>query len=236
MPTTDQYLTWLDRDVAGFRDVLETGDLNRPVPSCPGWRTADLAEHVGAVHRWAAAAIRTGAPQELEVAPAEGLAAWYAEGAADLLALLRVTDPATPAWTFGPKPRLAGFWHRRQAHEVAMHLWDARVAQGRPAPLDPELAVDGVIEIAEIMFPRQVRRGRIEPLPLGIRIVMDEAPDLPVVIAGDGTDPNAPTGALVQGPAVDVLLALWRRAQFTNLDIHGDPALAASVMRSAITP
>ena len=35
---------------------------------------------------------------------------------------------------------------RRMAHETSMHRWDADNAQGDPAPIDPELAIDGIDE------------------------------------------------------------------------------------------
>ncbi len=79
--------------------------------------------------------------------------------------------PARPTRPPGPwtPNRTAGFWRRRQVHETALHLWDAERAAGTPTPFDPALSWDGVLEVPEVMYPRQVRLGRIEPLarPLG---------------------------------------------------------------------
>ena len=237
MPSPDQYVNWLERDIAQFLRVIRQGDLTLPVASCPGWSTEDLTGHLGGIHRWAAAAMRTGSSKPREPAPATSdLADWFAEGGADLVDLLRAVDPDAPTWTFGPHPRMMRFWHRRQAHETAMHLWDAQATQGWATGFDTELAVDGVQEIVEVMFPRQVRLDRIEPLSVGIKIELDELPGVELKIAGDGIDPTAPTGAVIKGTAVDVLLALWRRGAIANLRITGDPGLAVAVIGSAITP
>ncbi len=166
MLTPEDYQRSLERDAAAFVDLIATADLDRPVPCCPGWTMLDLGRHVGSVHRWARETVRTGRPGDEPDGPdaqAE-LVDWLTEGAALLLDTLRSTDPALPVWTFGPPPRVAAFWSRRQAHETAIHLVDARQALGLPVQLDPTLATDGVDEVATMFFPRQVRLERIRPL------------------------------------------------------------------------
>jgi len=236
MPDRAQYYRWLQQDAAAFGGVIQTGDPERSVPACPGWTLRELTIHLGGVHRWARDAIITGKPQELErPAPGAELPAWFALGAESLLDVLRRSDPAAPAWTFGPHPRTVGFWDRRQAQETAIHLWDAHDSQGTVHQLDPELALDGIAEIVEVMFPRQVRRERIAPLGVGLRVRTTESPGREFVIAGTGVDGDRSYGATISGPAADVLLTLWGRVPVDHLDIEGDRAVADQVLAAGIT-
>jgi uncharacterized protein (TIGR03083 family) len=234
----EQYHAALERDAAAFAQVIRSGDLAADVANCPGWTTLDLAKHLGGVHRWAHEAITTGAPGDEPVGPdaRDALVEWFSEGAAQLLDLLRKTDPDAPAWTFGPHPRRVSFWSRRQAHETAMHLGDARKVLGETATPDCELAADGVDEVVTVFFPRQVRLGRIPPLTHGVRIVLSDGPKTAYVLAGDGTDPGAPTEATVTGPAGRLLLAVWGRADIDGLEVMGDPAVVRATLGAGITP
>ena len=47
-----------------------------------------------------------------------------------------------------------GFWSRRQAHELAVHRWDAQLAAGAPQPIDRALAADGIQELFDILPAR----------------------------------------------------------------------------------
>jgi len=117
-----------------------------------------------------------------------------------------------------------------------MHLVDAHQTLGIPTSIEAELARDGVDEVVSVFYPRQVRMGRTEPLMPGVRIALNESPSVTYVLAGDGTDPEAPTGALITGSAERVLLMLWGRASIEDLRIVGDQSVAREVARSAITP
>ncbi len=238
MFTSEHYHAALERDAAAFAEIMRAGDLGREVVACPGWTTQDLAEHLGGVHRWAAQVIVTGAPGEAPVGPSDRdeISTWFTDGAARLLDLLRTTDPGAPTWTFGPQPQLVSFWSRRQAHETAIHLWDARRAQGEASALDTALAADGVDEVISVIFPRQVRLGRIPPLTHGVRIVLSDGPKTSYVLAGDGTDLSAATESTVTGPAERVLLALWGRVDLEGLDVTGDPALVRATLKTGFTP
>src|SRR3954467_4431289 len=157
------YHDHLEREAARFSAVLAEADLAAPVPACPGWDLAALTGHLGGIHRWARDAVVESRPTEEErpyPRERQALRGWFEEGADDLLATLRATDPGTACWHFGPKPRTAGFWYRRQAHETAMHARDAEEAAGGiAAPIDPELLLDGIDEILTMFLPRQVRLG-----------------------------------------------------------------------------
>jgi uncharacterized protein (TIGR03083 family) len=213
-------LASLAASTSAFGQLLACSDLDRAVASCPGWRLRDLAHHLGNVHAWAEAATRADAPPDLPAATPTGrdeLTAWYAGTAASLVERLGTADPDEPCWHFGAKPRTVGWWVRRQAHETAVHLWDAQAAVGTPVALDPALAADGVDEVLDVFVPRQVRTGRTPPLPAAVRLVATDA-DLDRVL-GDG-EPVA----TVTGPASDLLLVLWKRVPLDRLEVEGDPA------------
>ncbi|MBI1377269.1 MAG: maleylpyruvate isomerase family mycothiol-dependent enzyme [Frankiales bacterium] len=233
----DAYLTSLERDSAAFADLLAEADLAAPVPHCPGWTVTDLALHLSGVHRWARTAVVTAAPGEEPVGPSDrdGLVAWCRAGSAELLETLRTTDPSTPVWHFGPKPRVASFWVRRQAHETAVHLGDLRRAAGRDAPMDPELAADGVDEVVTVFFPRQVRLGRTPPVELAVAVTLTDTGGS-WVVSGDGLTPGSDPVAGVEGSAYDVLHALWHRADADALRIVGDEAAARAVLAAALAP
>lgn len=220
-------MDWIDvlEDATSrFTDVLTDGDLSADVPTCPGWTLAQLGEHVRWVHLWAAHAVTEGTP---DADPGDGaldresLVTGYRAAAEHLLDVLRATPADAPAWTFGPD-KVAGFWQRRQVHEVWMHLYDALASQDRTSEWDiaPELAWDGVLEVADIFYPRQVRLGRTEPLTGTLRLVADDV---------DGTvEIGTGEPVTVTGDAAYLLRQLWKRADAVP---H-----AARLLATAITP
>ena len=238
MDDRDFLLASLARDTAAFTDLLRAGALDASVPRCPGWNLADLGDHLGGVHGWAHGIVTTGSPSDAPTAPPrrDELADWYAERAADLVAALSTADPAAPVWTFGTPPRTVAFWIRRQPLETAVHLRDGREAVGRTAPIDPDLAASGVDEVVTMMFPRQVRLGRIPPLARGIRLELSDRPGTSYVLAGDGLDPEAAYDATVRGTAEQVFLWLWRRLDTAELSVEGDDAAVADAYATALTP
>jgi uncharacterized protein (TIGR03083 family) len=243
------------RYVGSIRSVLATGDLDAPVPQCPGWDLRRLAWHLGDIHRWVRGALVEGHPDTVtpdgpSARPA--LLDWFDQGAGQLLELLAGSDPDAPCWTFGPRPGTVRFWLRRQAHEHAIHAVDAHASRSAPAGgvrIDPTLALDGIDEVAAMFFPRQVRLGRTAPLERSLAIAATDGAGFVRILAGDGTQPlgtqplgTQPLGtrpeAEVRGPAEVLYLLLWGR---TGLDDHrlelvGAPEAARSVLAAALVP
>ncbi len=221
-----------------FADLLHVCDLQSPVLSCPGWTMADLTQHLSGTQRWSTEIVRTGLRADHPVGPSDrpGLEQWFSDGAAQLVDVLQQTDPEKPAWNFGPEPRLASFWSRRQAHEVAVHLWDAKHSQGEVFRIDPALAADGIDEVCTVFLYMKLRRGSLP----------DWAPVLNLIatdIAGGQWQLKAPERLESQGAHVtlrgasnDLLLAIWGRQGLGNLDIEGDAELAQALLASGITP
>jgi uncharacterized protein (TIGR03083 family) len=238
-----RYLDHLERGAARFSAVLAGADLAAPVPACPGWEVRDLAAHLGGIHRWARDAVVEGRPTDEErpyPRDRDGLRSWFDEGAAELVATLRATDPGAPCWHFGPKPRTADFWFRRQAHETAMHARDVEeAARGAAEPLHPELVVDGIAEVLEMFLPRQVRLGRLDPPSDVVELRPTDASidAFRLAPAGDGEVVGAVVGR-VTAPAETLLLLLWRRLRVDGADvrIEGDAEAVASLLELPITP
>jgi uncharacterized protein (TIGR03083 family) len=234
--TDEVYLGLLERDVASVSACIDAGPLSAPVAGCPGWDLRQLVVHLGRTHRWATAAL--GSTEQPAYPPRpddDRLAPWFAEGGADLVAMLRALDPERPCWSFSPDHATAAFWVRRQAQETAVHRWDAQHALGRAELIDATLAADGVDEVAQVFYPRQVALGRREPLGIAVRLRPDDAGE-PVVL-GEGTPV-----AEVSGPAEDLLLALWRRrpgedlVRDGTLRVDGDRDAALRVLTEVLVP
>lgn len=218
----DRYLDSITEDAAGFAGIVRAHPLDTPVPSCPGWDLRALAGHLGWVHRWARLSAVTCAPPveaEIDDPPADQqeLADWISAGAAALVDALAGIPADAPTWHPFPAPRIAAVWPRRQAHELAIHRWDAGAAVGQPSSIDSERAADFIGEYLEVVVPRVVARdGRLAPEG-DLRIVLTDAsaeygvrvtgPQVAVIPAADLVNPS-----VISGDAQDVLLALWRRA------------------------
>jgi uncharacterized protein (TIGR03083 family) len=224
--------------------VAAEGRLANDVPSCPGWSVADLLWHIGEVHRFwnQIAAQRLLDPEEAEEAerPAEeDLISWYEEGLAELLSTLGSADPDDPVWSWAsPEPVPTAWIHRRMAQETAMHRWDAQDAAGEGAPIETDLAADGIDEFLTWFLDG-------DQLEIGAETVGFAAADTGdswVARVADGeltVRPSArasalgPVEAQVEGSASDLLLLLWRRIRLDSLEISGDPAALARFIRRA---
>ncbi|MCE5288489.1 MAG: maleylpyruvate isomerase family mycothiol-dependent enzyme [Nocardiaceae bacterium] len=180
----------------------EKVDRQGPVPSCPGWSIDDLFAHLWAIETWVTGVIRTREPAA-EVDPSGRSARDFVDDLPTFLTVLRHADPEQPCWSFG-SDRTVGFWHRRQAHEHAIHHWDLANAVGRSIEFDPEFAADGVSEVVEMFYPRQVRKGRTQPLPDAVQLVAADTGDEWTL--GDGAPRTT-----VAANASELYLGLWNR-------------------------
>jgi len=204
-------------------------DLQLPVAGCPGWTCLDLVDHIGSIERWVVHAVRR--RELLDDVPGwtgRDLLSWYEEGAATLLLTL-ATDPATPAATFA-RDKTVGFWQRRQVHEHRVHRWDLEAALGEAEPVEPDLAHDGLDEIATMFWPRQVRLGRAVMPARGLRVVTTDT-------GGDWVF-GEEAAAILSGAAADLLLVLMHRQELdrTRLTWTGDEAAGRSVLALALAP
>jgi len=166
-PGYDRFFTELRGCTAELARIID-GDLERPVPTCPGWTFRQLATHVGRGHRWAAQIVATRAATPIPMREvADGKlpqdpalhASWLNAGADQVIEAVTAAG-SDLVWTLagiGP----ASFWARRRAHEAAVHLADAQLAAGLDVDLAPEFAADGVDEwLARVADPSGVTVAR----------------------------------------------------------------------------
>jgi uncharacterized protein (TIGR03083 family) len=198
-----------------------------PVAACPEWDVSALIRHVGRVHGWAAAIVRTGERSPFPEEPGAGsIADWADDQRAALLELLATADPDRPVWAFGPIVP-AAFWWRRQCHETAMHAWDGTAAAGEPWAIPGEVAMDGLDELLEWFLPRSLSRDNEWATGQTVHFHRTD---------GDGerllTLANPPTlqeghakGDLaVRGGASDLLR--WAMNRPATVEVFGDDTLA----------
>lgn len=228
----ERYLAELDHSLRSLDAVARLPEtaLGRAVPACPGWSLDALCGHLGSIERWAAAVVRSGELVQPPPVPAEGGATWFLEGVPVFLDAMTSLDPEAPCWGFGPPPRTAGFWLRRQAHEHAIHLIDAHQASGLADPVfGEEFLLDGIDEVLGMFAPRQLRLQRMADPG---QAVVFRLPDGRTWTVGSRT-----VGASVAASPHDMYLGIWGRASLSDTAvITGDVDLAERFLRGPLTP
>lgn len=221
----------LHGDVIAIQGTALSGgpELDRPVPTCPGWTVTELLGHLWVIQTWAQSILRAREPQPTQEAGPSPVAD-FIDGIPDFLTAMRAITPDEPCWNFGPEPRRADWWIRRQAHEHAIHRVDLEAALGTTPTLDAAFASDGVDEVLSVFYPRQVRLERIGPIAETIRIVAADTGDEWTL--GDG-DPVAS----VTADAYALYLGVWKRSDLAAVaHIDGDAAAVRRTLGLALTP
>lgn len=214
--------------------AAERAGMDAPVPSCPDWKVADLLAHIGMVHRWAAANCDR-SPEDAYLPSSEmgeapdGSAriGWVREHADHLIGVLGARDADDPCWTWAP-PQNVGFWHRRMAHETAMHRVDAQLAVGARDPIDADLASDGIDEWLWLL-PRRPWASNLEGGGESLHFhCTDVEGEWTVQLTAGGVSverEHAKGDVALRGPASDVLCWMMGRGSIEGLEVFGDPAL-----------
>jgi uncharacterized protein (TIGR03083 family) len=242
------------READTLRSAAQRG-ISAPVPSCPGWTVASIIAHLmGGVYARRLEAIRqrpsvpqTRDPHDLGLS--ESVTRWLATSSHDAAtappdlrdyftqvvgmveAELYSLDPDEPLATWWPPMQNAAFFHRRLAHENAIHRWDVQLAHGITEPIEPELATDGIEEMFEVhLFDRhgevqQAHPGRGETYhfhrtdgPGEWLLTFD--PQGPVL-----RREHAKGDVALRGTASDLLLWLYHRVPADRLEVFGDQTL-----------
>lgn len=217
-------------------------DLDRPVPTCPGWTCERLLSHVGRVHRWTAGWVARGEGVEVEKVPTgAAVIGWFRAGVDELVGALEAAGPDATVDTWaGSQPAI--FWPRRMALETVLHRYDAQVAAGTPTPIPTPLAVAGIDEMFAVILPwrdTSALAGAGETIHLH---ATDD--DLDRLGGGEWLATLGESGVSVErvhakgdlavrGPASDLLL-LWNRSDADHLEVFGDTSLLAR-WRAAVT-
>lgn len=203
-------------------------ELDRPVPTYPGWTVADLVVHTGRIHRWVteivtSRATRRLAQPELREGP-QDLLGWFRAGAAGVVDALAATSPTTPVWTFAGEPT-AGFWRRRMALETTIHRWDVQRAFGGAPPIADDVAVAGVTEALEIYLEPRLRGAEVDGDGeiVGLR-ALNGARSWAVRLQSDALevlDTDQAADVRGEGSPTDLWLFLMGRARRDVLDVCG---------------
>ncbi|HEX6874771.1 MAG TPA: maleylpyruvate isomerase family mycothiol-dependent enzyme [Nocardioidaceae bacterium] len=249
---TLDYLAHLREDSARFVSVLRDAPADAEVPTCPDWAADDLLWHLGEVQWFWATVVRDApsTPDEIQhperPADRDGLLAFFDDATKELQTALGNVDPSEHRWTWAEE-QTAGFIRRRQAHEALIHRVDAELtADVQRAPVDPELASDGVDEALRIMFGGCPPWGEISPkhgTTLRVRTTDTGRSWLVTLAAFNGTDPDGKayrdepaivvadedtgeeTAATIEGTAADLDCWLWGRPTIGALTRMGEESV-----------
>lgn len=244
----DFWIAGLRAEGPAFRAAITEAPPDAPVPSCPEWTVTDLIHHLGSIYSW----VRAHAPRGVTTAPeprraivsgdlptGAAAAEWWQQEYGRLLEVLDGLDPELPAWNWAPQAKKAGFWHRRMAHETAVHRWDAQMAIAAVEPVEAKLAVDGISEVLDTWLPAGRRQLPSSRQGLVQLVATDASQEWYLRLRGEGVA-LLDTGTLLDtdehharvnaaGTASDLLLALYGRVRFDVLEVTGDVTLLDSL-------
>jgi uncharacterized protein (TIGR03083 family) len=242
------WLASLRADGPAFRAAVTEAPLDAPVPSCPEWTVERLVGHLAGVYEFVLEHIERGvttAPERRPPAPSgTGVLDWWDERFAALLRVLDAIDPELPAWNWAPQAKKAAFWHRRMAHETAVHRWDAQFSLVSAEPIEAKLAVDGVAEVLDSWLPAGKGAGQADVHGMVALSATDVEHEWFVRLRGRGglalldTDTLLDSDehherAVARGTASDLMLALYGRVGFDVLEVTGEERLLEALRISA---
>ena len=232
-------LAQLASDGAALRDAAT--DLDKPVPTCPGWTVRDAVLHTGEVYAHKATIVENNLTESPDPWPPEwdiaDPLAWFAEQHQRVLETLGSRDPGAAVGTWYDPEQNVGFWVRRMMQETVIHRADVESATGAPSRVDAEVALDGIDELVERMLCYWVE-DYLEAPGSGQRVLIESAGSAWTVTlgpAGATFDRSAATDvdATVSGDPSEVLLALWNRLPYDVIGPSGD-AGALAALRAAV--
>ena len=225
-------------------EAARSAGLDAPVPTCPGWATRDLVRHLGLIHLWAASHVAFPHEQPSLADEAEqraftgrfwpelgvfwvddgDLIDWYLQTNANLVDSLEAAPADLEAWTFLPAPSPRAMWARRQAHETAIHRYDAEAANADPSGYDMAFASDGIDEILRGMTTRRrldvpvsdPQSMLVHAVDIDHRWLVTLDSDVVTVVREGGS-----ADCTVAADASDLYLALWNRTGDSRLRVEG---------------
>lgn len=238
-----EHSTAVAQEAKSFAVAAEQSGLEVAIPTCPDWTMRDLVRHLSEIHLWAAARV---AKRTTKLWPDDisehvvfwpdlavfwpddnELVDWYLETNANLVRVLEAAPPDLDCPTFLPAPSPLAMWARRQAHETAVHRFDAENAVGTASGFDPVFASDGIDEMLAGFAPRKGDFPVTSPQAMVVHATdTDErwhltlAPDGITTVRSDG-----PADVILAGAASDLYLAVWNRGDDLNVSVTGDREL-----------
>ncbi len=240
-----EHITAVGQEAALFAEAARQGGLEADIDGCPGWNMRDLVRHLSEIHLWAAARVakrtsklfpddiseHTESWPDLAVfwPDDDDLIDWYLKTNANLVQALESASPDDDIPTFLPAPSPLAMWARRQAHETAVHRFDAQHASGAETGFDPIFAADGIDEMVSAFAPR----ANEFPIPTTQTMVVhaDDTDDRwHLTLAADGITTvrgDGPADVTLTGDAADLYLVLWNRGKDSSITVEGERDLLA---------
>lgn len=231
--TFEARLAALEEEAARLGSVVAS-ELEAPVPSCPGWKGRQLAEHVaGVLTFWAhqlAAADPSRRHQPPEYEPSPDPVAWLDAASGVLVEALAELGPPSPCWNWSGDDLRSGWVARRTALEVAVHRYDGELSAADPTPLPPGLAVDGIDERLEVFLRQDIKEAPDACLGGPLCLSCDDVTASWVVEAAHGRlrvrEGAGPAAAVLRGSASQLFLFTWNRVSPEALELTGERAVA----------
>lgn len=235
-----QHITIVRQEAKLLADAAQVAGLEADVPGCPGWNVRDLVRHLSEIHLWAAAHVAqphdkpwvddveelTAFWPDLAIFWPEDsdLISWYLDTNANLVEALESAPADVESFTFLEAPSPLAMWARRQAHETAVHRFDAQEAAGRPSGFDPVFASDGVDELL-VAFAQRKEEWPAERAQTML-VHAEDTDDrwrLTLGPAGISTVRGGGSADLtVTGKASDLYLVMWNRLSDSTITVSGD--------------
>lgn len=248
---TTRYTAIVADESARFLAALRRVDLDRVVPSTPGWRAADLAWHLADVQWFWGAVVGdllddVGPLVEPERPEPAALLRTVARRTDDLVAALERRDGTEPCWSWYEGGGNVAWVARRQAHEALIHRVDAELVAGRTVTEpDPQVAADGIDELLDVLLTTP-SWGSFTPDGTAVRVEASDTGDVWTLRFGRFTgtaperggrheadaarlEPDVPESAIgttVSGTAWDLDRWLWGRGPADPLRLGGDVSVA----------
>lgn len=238
-----EHITAVGQDAKLLAEAAQQSGLDVDVPTCPGWDMRELVRHLSMIHLWAAGHVAETHDSSFgddladltEVWPDlavfwpddDELIDWYLDTNANLVNTLASAPPDVESFTFLPAPSPLEMWARRQAHETAVHRFDAQNAAGTASGFTPAFASDGIDELVAGFAPRRTdfpiandKTMVIHAEDTDDRWHLTIGPEGITTFRGDG-----PADVTLAGDASDLYLVLWNRADDASISVTGDHEL-----------
>ena len=238
-----EHIAAVGQEAGLFAAAARQGGFEADIETCPGWNMRDLVRHLMEIHLWAAAHVAQPHDKpwvddlaELAVFwpdlavfwPEDNeLIDWYLNVNANLVDALDSAPLDVESFTFLPAPSPLAMWARRQAHETAIHRFDAQNATGTADGFDPVFASDGIDELLAGFAPRADQFPTTTTRTMVVHAEdandlwhLTLAPDGITTVRGDG-----PADVRLIGDASSLYLVLWNRGADSTITVAGDQEL-----------
>ncbi len=232
--TEIDFLAHVQRDAMALLD-LAGAHPDAPIAACPDWDMTGLVKHLGGVYAFMDGQV---VAQSTEPSPGrgdappegrDGVIEWTTARFKALMTSMVDADPAAPAWNWTPN-QTVGFFHRRVAHETAVHLWDAQLAAGKTPVLDSDLSADGIDEYLEVGLKFSASKPNRDYPAASLHLHRTDGEGEWMITTDDSGKPvvtheHGKGDAAVRGPAPDLLAFIWNRGGH-DVEIFGSDDVA----------